>query len=144
MGFGGGKTFLGLFEKEQLVAVAVFSKTRHMKREDPPYYSTELERFCSIPDTTIVGGLDKFIQYFRKEHLTDDLITYIDKEWSKGEAYLKLGFKKVGETPPLRFIINKTTQKRRLANVNETLKTDEYAVINKGNLKLRLYFDRDF
>jgi hypothetical protein len=106
IGFGGGKTFLGLRDDTELVAVAVFSKILYMKYEDPPYYSVELERYCSLVDTTVVGGLDKMIKAYLKEHEVDDIVTYVDKEWmdtsrASVSGYGKLGFEVVGETEPL-------------------------------------------
>jgi len=136
MGFGGGKFFYGLMEKEELVAVAVFSRTVWMKNENPPYNSTELVRYCSKSGYTVVGGLDKFVQYFFKNHETDDLVTYIDKEWSDGSSYERIGFKKVEETEPLKFLVERTTWKRRPFEGSD-LRKGHYLVSNRGNLKLR-------
>lgn len=138
MGFGGGKSFLGLHSQDQLVAVAVFSKIRYMKYENPPYYSVELERFCSLECTTVIGGLDKLIKAYIKENSTDDIITYVDKEWSSGDAYYKLGFKFVDETPALAFSINETNFKRTLITTDQLEKGGYHLVKNQGNLKLRL------
>lgn len=138
MGFGGGKTFLGLIHKNQLVAVAVFSAPRFMKYENPPYYSTELERYCSLSDTTVTGGLDKLIKAFLKNYQTDDLVTTVDLEWSEGKSYLKLGFEKVSTTPSILFAVNKKTFQRRIILSTTELQKNEYVVKNLGNSKLRL------
>lgn len=138
MGFGGGKTFLGLVDREQLVAVAIFSKIRWMKYENPPYNSVELERFCVLTDTTVVGGLDKLIRHYLRIHEVDDIVTYIDKEWSDGSAFLKLGFEWVEDTAPLMFCVDKETYKRRLFLPDQGFSQDCFLIKNLGNMKLKL------
>jgi hypothetical protein len=164
IGFGGGKTFLGLRDDTELVAVAVFSKILYMKYEDPPYHSVELERYCSLVDTTVVGGLDKMIKAYLKEFEVDDIVTYVDKEWmdtsrASVSGYGKLGFEVVRETEPLTFKVNKENWKRELVRdvlplsryvsgpppKGEDLSFDSaqddknfYYVKNRGNLKMRL------
>ncbi|UKN00760.1 hypothetical protein K6119_13570 [Paracrocinitomix mangrovi] len=141
LGFGGGKLFLGLRDETEIVAVAVFSDPRFMKYESPTYYSTELERYCSLINYTVVGGLDKIIQHYTRNYPTDDLVTYIDKEWSSGKSFLSIGFEEVEETNPIHFKINKTQWTRKLISPNKLngirIKSDEYIIQNKGNKKMR-------
>lgn len=138
MGHGGGAFYYGLIRNEELVAVAAFSKPRFMKHETPTYYSTELVRYCSKIGTTVTGGLDKLIRHYIENHETDDLITYIDKEWSDGKSFVKLGFNIVDETAPILFAINSKTSERRKIDSKDKLRRDEYLVRNQGNLKLQL------
>lgn len=137
MGFGGGKTFLGLYLKEVLVAVAVFSKIREMRFENPPYLSAELERYCSLADTTVTGGLHKVISFYARHFKAHDLVTHIDLEWSEGASYEKLGFEEVTRTPPLCFAIDRASFQRRIILTEDDLRPNEYAVHNRGNRKLR-------
>ena len=140
LGFGGGKTFLGLRDETELVALAVFSKVLYMKYEDPPYYSAELERYCSLQNTTVTGGLDKLIKAYLKKEQVDDIITYVDKEWSDGGAYLNLGFNIVGETGPITFLVDPFDWSRRsIDKVSvQHLEKGQYVIQNQGNLKMRL------
>lgn len=137
MGFGGGKYFYGLYFKTELVAVAAFSKLRWMKYENPPYWSTELERYCCLPQTSINGGLSKLISFFEFHHQTDDIITTSDLEWSDGKVYQKIGFESVNKTGSLLFAVNKKSFQRRLIKVETELLENEYAVNNLGNIKWR-------
>lgn len=137
MGFGGGKTCAGLLHGQTLVAVAVFSKIRYMKYEEPTYYSAELERYCSLPDTTVVGGLDKLIRFYTKNYKPDDLVTTVDLEWSAGKSYIGLGFEEVAFTEPLLFAVKLPEFERRLVLSEADLREGEYLVCNAGNLKLR-------
>lgn len=136
MGFGGGKTFIGLRDDTELVAVAAFSKILLMKYEQPPYNSVELERYCSLQGTTVVGGLDKLIKAYLNENNVDDIITYVDKEWSDGSSYLNLGFKAIGETEPLTFMVDPLKWRRKL--YKGSLEKGSYLVKNQGNIKMRL------
>lgn len=138
MGFGGGKTFLGLFYRDTLVGVAIFAKIRFMKYENPSYYSAELERYCSVGDTTLTGGLDKVIQHYLKVYQPDDLVTTADLNWSDGNVYKQLGFVEVAKTDPLLFAINRQTHVRRLITSPKEKLPGEYLLTNQGNLKLRL------
>lgn len=134
LGFGGGKIFLGLIFEEKLVALATFSKPLFMKYENPPYYSAELIRFCSLSGFTVVGGLDKLVQHFLKHSETDDLITYVDKETSDGRSFKRLGFELIGETEPLHFTLVAGQRKR----VKNPEKVDSLIISNQGNWKYRL------
>lgn len=144
LGYNSGKLFLGLMHKEDLVAVAIFSRIRFMKYEDPTYNSTELERFCSLANTTVVGGLDKFINHFSKNFKSDDLVTMIDLEWSEGKSYLNLGFEEVMRTPPILFAVNEKTFERRVILSKDDLKKSEYLIQNRGNVKLRKWISKGF
>ncbi|MBK7130332.1 MAG: hypothetical protein IPM74_10705 [Crocinitomicaceae bacterium] len=137
MGFGGGKYFYGLYLKTELVAVAAFSKIRWMKYENPPYWSTELERYCCLPQTSVNGGLSKLISFFELHHKSDDLITTSDLEWSDGKAYQKIGFEAIDKTSALLFAVNKKSFQRRLIKLETELLENEYAVSNLGNIKWR-------
>lgn len=136
LGFGGGKTFIGLKDDTELVAVAVFSKILFKKYEDPPYYSVELVRYCSLQGSTVAGGLDKLIKAYLEEHNVDDIVTSIDKEWSNGSSYKKLGFEIIGETEPLQFTVNPSNWEREV--YKKQISEGCYLVENLGNLKMRL------
>ena len=138
MGYCNGKVHLGLFLKDELVAVAVFSGIRQMKYENPPYTSSELERFCSVADYSVLGGLDKLVKYYLKNYPADDLITTTDADWSKGNVYSHIGFEWVNKSLPVRFTVNRNSFERRVVNESDKLSKDEYEVRNRGNIKFRI------
>ncbi len=88
---------------ELLVAVATFSHPRTIIRAGQSYRSVELIRFANLLNTTVVGGLDKLIKAFIREHQPDDIMTYADLDWSEGGSYQRLGFEAAGDIPPLEF-----------------------------------------
>jgi hypothetical protein len=143
MGYGGGEVFLGLRDDTEVVAVAVFSKILFMKYEDPQYFSVELERYCSLQGTTVVGGLDKLIKAYINDNPVDDIVTYIDKEWSDGSSFVKIGFEVMGETDPIPFVVStrgwtRTQLKLKKKNTGVIIDPWEYIVENQGNIKMRL------
>ena len=126
---------LGLFHKEELVAVAIFGKVL-IKSNEQNQRSGELIRFCNKRNTTVVGGLSKLINHFVIQQELDDVMTYVDKDWSDGKSYMKLGFQVMEETPPQEFMVNKETMERLPFNHTEFNVDTHYKVTNSGNLKL--------
>lgn len=98
--------------EEWLVAVATFSHPRTFLRKERPHRSYELVRFCNLKNTTVVGGLDKLLKHFVREHQPDDLMTYVDLEWSTGYSYQKLGFVLQNDTQPLEFWVDSLSYQR--------------------------------
>lgn len=127
----------GLFYKNELIGAASFSKGRKMNRLPTGKQSFELIRFCCKSGITVTGGLSKLMNYFYIEKKAGDIMTYVDKQFSNGDSFIKAGFKKHSETPPLDFIINKKTFERFPLKENE--KFDDnlfYKVQNSGNIKM--------
>lgn len=147
----------GLYHHEALVAVATFAGPRRMFRQGREVQSYELLRFASLLNHTVVGGLDKLIRAFERNHHPDDLMTYADRDWSDGHSYSALGFELLEATAPQSFWVDTHTWQRyyphRLAQAIPVLnKMDEadwerilakkgmVRVYNAGNLKYLRYF----
>jgi hypothetical protein len=79
---------LGLFYKDELVSVMTFSKSGN---------SYDLLRFCSSDKYQVYGGASKLLQYFKYTTEWTSIFTYADRRWSKGNMYLKLGFKLISD-----------------------------------------------
>jgi hypothetical protein len=138
----------GLFYEEKPVAVATFSAGRPMKRlvegEERTLESYEWVRYASLPDCRISGGMGRLLEAFVSDVSPDEVMSYADYEWSPGDAYLRLGFKKAGEKPPMRFYVDRTTfsrisEKKVSADKRfrgETFPKEKYALIsNLGSAK---------
>lgn len=126
---------VGLFEKEELVAIATFSALRKMNHTEN-YKSAELIRFAVKAGYSITGGLSKMIAYFVEMYQPNDLMTYADRDWSAGEAYTKLGFVQTAVIEPHIYILD---EKLRRALKRET-QASATAVFNTGSLKFILKF----
>lgn len=128
---------LGLYYKEELVALASFSKGRKMNRLEAHQRSFELIRFCCKSGITVTGGLTRLIKNFCIEKSAGDVMTYVDKQLSDGRSFINAGFKKHSETEPNYFLVNKSTFERMPANRNDRFDdTHFYLSHNSGNIKL--------
>ena len=128
---------LGLYYKEELVALASFSKGRKMNRLEEHQRSFELIRFCCKSGITVTGGLTRLIKNFCIEKNAGDVMTYVDKQLSDGRSFINAGFKKHSETEPNYFLVNSSTFERAPANRNDRFDdTHFYLSCNSGNIKL--------
>ncbi|MGM9475920.1 hypothetical protein ACS5PU_05790 [Pedobacter sp. GSP4] len=127
---------IGLFEKDQLVAVATFSALRKMNHTEN-YKSAELIRFAVKAGYSITGGLSKLIAYFADLYQPNDIMTYADRDWSAGEAYIKLGFIQTAIVAPQTYILDENLN-RQLKKNSDTAGTK---VFNTGSIKFILKFN---
>lgn len=135
-----GKYRYGLFREGELVSVAVFSGLRNMKQE-PSYRSIELLHFCQKGRYLVRGGLSKLLKQMHKDFEPNDVMTYVEKDWSTGENYRTLGFERRGERPPVQFCIDPIRYERiRLSRLDTPDCQSGYSVWNSGSLKLIKYF----
>ena len=125
----------GLFYENKLYAVAAFAGQRQFRDGSR---SGELLRYCNKNSCTIIGGLDKLLQAYSKEYQPDTLMTYIDADWGKGKAFLKLGFEQTEIKPASLFYVNKKTGLRIAAKYFDDFeKQKEYVKIrNSGSIKM--------
>lgn len=137
-----GKYRYGLFHQGELVSIAVFSGGRHMRDKAETYRSFELLRFCHKSGLRVVGGLSKLISAFVSEFQPDDIMTYVDRDWSQESNLQTLGFENRGETAPQRYWI---TDEGRTAIKSEqhlhelmNMAPGGYLRSNCGSLKLVL------
>ncbi|PKO95774.1 MAG: hypothetical protein CVU12_08595 [Bacteroidetes bacterium HGW-Bacteroidetes-7] len=134
----------GLVYNSQIVAAAAFSESRPMKRDDATLESYEWVRYASKGSARVSGGMGKLLSHFVNEQKPQEIMSYADADWSLGDAYEKLGFKKTGATAPVQFLVNKHTFERiplkKLSNDNkyksvEFNQDDWILLLNSGNLK---------
>ena len=120
-----------------LIGVATFSGGRTMKvggRNGKRSY--ELIRFASLRGYVVVGGMDKLLKAFIKDHEPDDIMSYVDRDWSDGRSYDILGFKKIANSLPQIFFINFSTLNREATNCFTDETGDKYfKIFNAGGVK---------
>ena len=61
-------------------------------------------------------------------------MTYVDKDWGSGRAFLNLGFELTGERAANTYLVNKTSGKRTL--LVEQKEAGDFYIKNTGSLKL--------
>lgn len=122
----------GLMYNNELVGIACFGPIMHKKTEGKGELSGELIRFCNKLDTTVVGGLSKLLKHFITQYQVDDVMTYIDKDWSDGKSFIQLGFEVVGEKHQFPHYVD-LNQKQFTQESNETI-----TIYKSGLIKLLL------
>jgi hypothetical protein len=129
----------GLYHKDELVAVATFSKSRIMQDGVVPYRSYELIRFASKAGVTVTGGLSKLLSLFIQEVNPAHIMTYTDRDWGTGEGYEKLGFKLIETGSPIQFFINPETFERISAKqLTPEMEARYISIFNSGSNKFVL------
>lgn len=129
---------LGLFHKDKLVAVAGFGRECPIDFDGKTYNSSELIRFCNGSGLTVVGGLTKLLNYFVQWKEVEHLMTYVDREWSSGKLFKRIGFEQIAITPPHSFRISPVHGLRYRQAELDQMKTDYSQwpqVANLGNYK---------
>lgn len=84
----------GLFHNHQLIALMTFGKSRFDSNE------YELLRYCTLADTTVVGGASKLFSHFVNIFKPKTITSYSDNCWGFSRLYQNLGFVHEGTTSP--------------------------------------------
>lgn len=79
------KVSYGLFHKDTLVMVCSLSMIEN---------KLHLSRLCSLPNTTVVGGVGKLTSFIKKHGV---IHTMIDLMWYNGDSWIKVGWKLSGK-----------------------------------------------
>jgi hypothetical protein len=110
----GSSINVGLYYNDMLVSIMTFGKKRKsLGNKTIINDEYELIRFCNKLNTSIIGGASKLLNYFIKTYNPNEIVSYADRRWSKGDLYQKLGFKRIKNTNPNYFyIINKKRKNR--------------------------------
>lgn len=101
------KVHLGLFDRDELVSLMTFGKSRFSKKHE-----WEMLRFCSKLGYHVVGAAGKLLKCFERTFHPKSLVTYADRRWSQGKLYRALGFTQIGMTPPNYWYLDKTCSHR--------------------------------
>ena len=84
-------TYYGCFYGEELLSVMTFGKPMYNLE-----YEYELIRFCCKKNLRVIGIASKFLSYFKKLKNPRNLLSYANRNISKGNLYTRLGFQEIG------------------------------------------------
>ena len=133
----------GLIKNDVLYGVAGFTKACPVDRNGKQLVSYELSRYCTLNGYAVSGGLDKLVKHFKKLYVPEDIMTSINKEWSQGNSFLALGFRRIAETPPILFYVSESNYERISQYAFESMSESELQTrgpfikkSNLGNIKL--------
>lgn len=140
-GFVNSKVKIGLFHQNELVSLMTFDKFEGRKKMESDEWN--LNRFCNSLNLSVVGGASKLLEYFIRNFKPKRIISYADKDWSKGNLYEKLNFTKVYETDPdYKYVvgqkrIHKSNFKKSITGVSES-KLELPKIWDCGKIKYEL------
>lgn len=136
LGATGSAYNLGLFYEGELVALASFSKGRKMNRLAAHERSFELIRFCNKTGLTVTGGLSRLLKSFFELKEAGDIMTYVDKQFSDGQSFMKAGFTLHSEKVAQQFLIHRKTFVRKLYQGEKYDVLKFYLSENAGSIKM--------
>lgn len=121
---------IGLFYKNELVSVMTFGEINDG--------ATVLQSYCNKLDTIVVGGASKLLQYFIRIEKPNEISTVVDKRWSNGDLFKKLGFNMVKENEPSYYYVVDTHRENKAKYENYGDNSISNQVLNERGL-YRIY-----
>ncbi len=119
-------------ESDLLLSVITFANPRNFKGA---ISSHELIRYAVFPGFNVVGGLSKLLSAYAQLYRPDEIMTYIDGDWSSGEGFEKAGFQAVTEFLPYRYSFDNNGKRIRTK--------DQTGYVSRGNMKMKKFFSYD-
>ena len=86
----------------------------------------------------ISGGMGKLLKAFIKEVQPDDIMSYADLEWSEGDVYTALGFKREDSKDAVEFMVDSRTWERKAIRKDTFHEDGKLYFRNVGSSKFRL------
>ena len=102
-GFTPTKICLGLRlnSDDTLVSLMTFNPMKaHQGHRKSDFDDWELSRFCSLCDTTVVGGASKLFKHFVSNYRFGKLVSFSDIAHTSGKLYSLMGFNQVSTSAP--------------------------------------------
>ena len=122
-------------KSESLVAVATFSGPKIINREGTNVKSYEWVRYANVADFRVVGGMGKLLNFFIQKEVPQEIMSYADRSWGDGNAYIKLGFKVLDTNCNITYYLDSKSfervPKRLLSKIDKT----ELLVRHKSDFK---------
>jgi hypothetical protein len=119
----GSRIKLGLYFEEKLVGLMTFGKLRkNLGQKSNSDNDYEMMRFCTLLNTSILGGASKLFKHFIKLYNPDSITSYADKCWSSlDNVYKKLNINHIHDSEPSYFYIIGTRRKGRFGYRKDVL-----------------------
>lgn len=100
----------GLYYHDELVALMTFSKENNASSKNKSGWA--LLRFCNKLNTHVIGGAQRLLTRFCKDHPTGDIISFASHDISNGHLYEVLGFEYVGEMQACYWYVHNQSHQR--------------------------------
>lgn len=100
------KVRLGLYYGQELVGVMTFNTRSALSGGKKDGW--ELNRFCTVRGTQIIGGAGKLLGYFERKYGPEKIISFSSNDISTGGLYRTLGFRQGATTSAYWYVHKKT------------------------------------
>lgn len=100
----------GLYYQGELVALMIFGKENNASSKKLSGWT--LLRFCNKINTHVVGGAERLLTHFCKDHPTGDIISFASHDISNGRLYEKLGFEYISEMQSCYWYVHNQSHQR--------------------------------
>ena len=117
---------LGLFYRDELISVMTFSEA---KSTDQWY----LKRFCTKLNYQVIGGASKLWKYFLKKYNPKYVQVQVDRRYSEGDVFEKIGFMKTEVTEPNFFIFG-----QQIVGIKAGIESNIKPLLNNYDSKLTI------
>jgi len=112
-GYSVSSVKIGLYYNGELVSLMTFSKNRIFMKNKNNNGEYEMIRFCNKLNYVVVGGASRLFKYFINNYDIKNVISYANRDISKGNLYIKLGFSEIKKTDPNYYYIIKNKRVHR-------------------------------
>lgn len=134
-GYIKSERYYGLFSDEQLISIMSFNLKDEIEK------SYNVDRFCTKKYTSIIGGASKLLSYFITDVSPSQIIATVDRRWSNGNLYKKLGFSFDYYTNPTSYYFQ--NNKRIICGQPTTMTINENKkIFDCGQIVFKLYLDK--
>lgn len=123
---------VGLHFNNSLVAVMTFAKNNSDEN------SMTMTRFASALNTNVVGAAGKLIKHtlsrYKEIH---EIIAFADCRWDTGDMFIKLGFEKIGENSPNKFLVLNDCTRVPITRSNKNVNAKYTTIYDCGTIVFR-------
>jgi hypothetical protein len=131
------KVKIGLFYENILVSVMTFSKGRIIMGGKNTEW--ELNRFCNLLNTNIIGSASKLLNFFIKNYSPEKIVSYSDIRLFNGDMYKKIGFNLISQSKPNYWYVINGIRKHRFNYTKSKLIKEGY---EKNKTEKEIMFER--
>ncbi len=144
------KINIGLFDKNKLISLMTFGKSRFNKN-----YQYELYRFASKKYNSCVGCAQRLFKYFLRTYQPKSIISYANRRWAfaKSNVYQKIGFEFLRESEPNYYYFKPNElilyprnkfQKYKIRKFAQNLESEFYKIFNNEKSESDLMFEAGY
>lgn len=131
------KVRLGLYYENNLISLMTFSKGRIFMGGKKSEW--ELNRFCNLINTNVIGGASKLFKYFLQNYKPEKIVSYSDIRIFNGNLYKKLGFTEISKSKPNYWYVVNGIRKHRFNYSKARLIKDGF---DKNKTEKEIMFER--